>query len=116
MRAELPALHSCLTGGCSQEQFVTLLRAQVTSNRTRGDSPKLHQEGLGLGVRKDFLSERVARPWKGLPGAVVGSPALEVFKMQYLGKCFSDALGSVRLMVGLDDLKVFSNLRDAILL
>lgn len=71
MRAELPALHSCLTGGCSQEQCVAL-RAQMTSDRTRGDSPGLHQGGWA--GCQDFLTERAARPWKGQHGGEAWTP------------------------------------------
>jgi len=52
----------------------------VPSDRTRDKGHKLKHRNFQLKMRKSFFALRVMEHWNRLPGEVVESPSLEIFK------------------------------------
>ncbi|KAJ7407471.1 hypothetical protein WISP_126213 [Willisornis vidua] len=78
LRGNLTAAYSFLVrgrGGAGTDLFTV-----VTSNRTRGNGLKLHQQRFRLDIRKRFFTQRVFGQWNRLLMELVTAPSLTGFK------------------------------------
>lgn len=76
MRGDFLTLY--LKGSC--RQVGASFFPQVTSDKTRGNSFKLHQTRFRLAIRNNFFTETGIRHSKRLPRGPAESSSLEIFK------------------------------------
>ncbi|RMC11207.1 hypothetical protein DUI87_12122 [Hirundo rustica rustica] len=78
LRGDLITPKNFLKGVCRQLGVGLFL--QAATDRMRGHSLRLRQGKYKLDIRKNFFTERVIKYWNSLPGEVVESPSLGVFR------------------------------------
>jgi len=78
LRGDLINAYKYLKGGYQEDG--AKLFSFMPSSRTRGNGHKLKQRKFQLNMRKNFFTLRMTEPWNRLPGEVVDSPSLEIFK------------------------------------
>lgn len=66
-----------MRGGCRRRQSWASV---MPSDKTRGNRHRLKYEKFPLNTRKHFFIVRVTKHWHKLPGEVMESPSLKIFK------------------------------------
>jgi len=69
----------------ASKEYWDRLFSRACCNRTRGNRFKLKEGRFRLGITKKFLTLRVVKHWKSLPGEVVDAPSPETFKVKLDG-------------------------------
>lgn len=68
------------TEGGGRQSIEARLFSVVCSNRTRSDGLKLERRMFCTNIQKNFFMIRGTEHWNRLPGEMVKSPSLEIFK------------------------------------
>lgn len=85
LRGDLSNVYKYLKGGCEEDR--TKLLSVVPEQEAMGAN---WNTKFCLNIRKHFFTHQVTEHWHGLPGEVVESPSLEMFKSHLdvvLGSC-----------------------------
>lgn len=77
---------------------------QAATDRTRGHSLNLRQGKYRVDIRKKFFTEVIIKYWNTLPGEVVESPSLDIFKQRLDVALVAMVYLGVRAWAELDDL------------
>ncbi|RMC07026.1 hypothetical protein DUI87_16479 [Hirundo rustica rustica] len=78
LRGDLITLYNFLKGGCNSWELISFSRQQLTERE--GAVSGCIKGNIGWTLGKSFFTERAIKYWYSLPGEVVESPSLDVFR------------------------------------